>query len=271
MTKDWRRGAWLALIVTSTYVALLTLPAPTVAWLTDEDTLGTESAGALGFFLAGIFMLIAFKRVRRERHGGKAFAIKQLFLLGMGLLFIFAAGEEISWGQRIFGISTPDALLEANRQQETNLHNLNATYPLVPFTHYRFFTFFWLTYTLVIPVAALVSAPAKRFFGSFVPLVPIAFGLAQVLNDALSIVAGKLIASDVLTFGALVDDNRIELREGNLGVLCALTAYYVARTAATAAGTGETARVSSPKPGVSGSRDSRESVAADAPVMARRV
>ncbi len=80
------------------------------------------------------------------------------------------------------------------------------------------------------------------------PLVPIAFGLAQVLNDALSIVAGKLIASDVLTFGALVDDNRIELREGNLGVLCALTAYYVARTAATAAPTGDTATVGSPEP-----------------------
>ncbi len=84
MTEDWRRGAWLALIVTSTYVALLTLPAATVAWLTDEDTLGTETAGAVGFFLAGIFMLVAFRRVRREGHGGKAFATKQIFLLGMG-------------------------------------------------------------------------------------------------------------------------------------------------------------------------------------------
>ena len=36
----------------------------------------------------------------------------------------FGAGEEISWGQRIFGIETPEAFAEHNRQGETNLHNL---------------------------------------------------------------------------------------------------------------------------------------------------
>lgn len=36
----------------------------------------------------------------------------------------FIAGEEISWGQRIFNIETPEFFLENNLQQETNLHNL---------------------------------------------------------------------------------------------------------------------------------------------------
>lgn len=39
------------------------------------------------------------------------------------LLFFFAAGEEISWGQRIFGWKTGD-FFEDNLQNETNLHNL---------------------------------------------------------------------------------------------------------------------------------------------------
>jgi len=44
--------------------------------------------------------------------------------LGLGLFLFFAAGEEISWGQRIFGIKTPEYFQQHNAQQETNLHNL---------------------------------------------------------------------------------------------------------------------------------------------------
>jgi len=39
-------------------------------------------------------------------------------------VFIFGAGEEISWGQRLFGIETPEWLAEKNKQSEMNLHNL---------------------------------------------------------------------------------------------------------------------------------------------------
>jgi len=34
--------------------------------------------------------------------------------------------EEISWGQRIFGLRTPELLLEVNRQKELNLHNIGS-------------------------------------------------------------------------------------------------------------------------------------------------
>jgi hypothetical protein len=40
------------------------------------------------------------------------------------LLFIFGAGEEISWGQRIFGIESSEFFEEHNTQDEMNLHNL---------------------------------------------------------------------------------------------------------------------------------------------------
>lgn len=36
----------------------------------------------------------------------------------------FAAGEEISWGQRIFGIESSEFFQKNNAQGETNLHNL---------------------------------------------------------------------------------------------------------------------------------------------------
>lgn len=40
------------------------------------------------------------------------------------LLFFAASGEEISWGQRIFGWQSGDFFAQNNYQGETNLHNL---------------------------------------------------------------------------------------------------------------------------------------------------
>jgi hypothetical protein len=44
--------------------------------------------------------------------------------LVLGLLLFMAAGEEISWGQRILGIRSSEYFLKHNAQGETNLHNL---------------------------------------------------------------------------------------------------------------------------------------------------
>jgi hypothetical protein len=42
----------------------------------------------------------------------------------LGAVLFFAAGEEISWGQRIFEVDTPRVLVDGNQQDELNLHNL---------------------------------------------------------------------------------------------------------------------------------------------------
>ena len=42
----------------------------------------------------------------------------------LGFVFLFVAGEEISWGQRIFQFQSPDWFLAHNRQEETSIHNL---------------------------------------------------------------------------------------------------------------------------------------------------
>ena len=52
---------------------------------------------------------------------------KSLYLftwIVLAVLFFFAAGEEISWGQRIFHFQTTGIFESSNLQQETNLHNL---------------------------------------------------------------------------------------------------------------------------------------------------
>ncbi len=62
---------------------------------------------------------------------GRVWKLRQsrrpLFLLMTTLaaaVFFFGAGEEISWGQRIFSVETPEWFSENNKQREMNLHNL---------------------------------------------------------------------------------------------------------------------------------------------------
>lgn len=91
---------------------------PTFDLLTGEDQLGEwlQVAAWLG---AIIFTTLLLSRLVRARESVYV-ALYGCFLAGM----IFIVGEEISWGQRIFGFSTPDSLIEINRQRESNLHNI---------------------------------------------------------------------------------------------------------------------------------------------------
>jgi len=58
-----------------------------------------------------------FKNSRRS----KLVIASTLFL---AFLYFFGAGEEISWGQRLFDIQAPEYFQQNNSQGETNLHNL---------------------------------------------------------------------------------------------------------------------------------------------------
>ncbi|HZH67135.1 MAG TPA: hypothetical protein VEY10_19755 [Flavisolibacter sp.] len=44
--------------------------------------------------------------------------------LTLGLMLFFVAGEEVSWGQRIFNIQSSEYFQQNNLQRETNFHNL---------------------------------------------------------------------------------------------------------------------------------------------------
>lgn len=56
----------------------------------------------------------------RQRRSGR-FCLATILL---AVLFLAAAGEEISWGQRLLALETPEFFRRHNIQRETNLHNL---------------------------------------------------------------------------------------------------------------------------------------------------
>ncbi len=81
-----------------------------------------ESLGALASIAAGVtFLYLAFGHDARESSPNKSRRWWYV-ALGLGLVAMFV--EEISWGQRVFGFSTPHWLESENRQLEFNLHNL---------------------------------------------------------------------------------------------------------------------------------------------------
>ena len=68
--------------------------------------------------------VVCFRRLWRLRRRRSA-----LFLLAtalLGTLFVVAAGEELSWGQRLLGFQSPEFFAQHNAQREANLHNLVA-------------------------------------------------------------------------------------------------------------------------------------------------
>ena len=56
---------------------------------------------------------------------GKSIKWNTLLFIFLAIIFLIAAGEEISWGQRLFNFRTPEYLNRLNEQNEFNFHNVD--------------------------------------------------------------------------------------------------------------------------------------------------
>jgi len=73
----------------------------------------------IGLLLSFLVAITRVVTLRKSKNAG--FIAVWAFL---ALVCFFGAGEEISWGQRIFNIESSEWFKQNNAQQETNLHNL---------------------------------------------------------------------------------------------------------------------------------------------------
>ncbi|MEJ2756619.1 MAG: hypothetical protein P8104_12530, partial [Gammaproteobacteria bacterium] len=124
---DWRSGAtrteqlvWiygLIVFVLGIFLAIFNTPYFDNTYTLEDGLLEWLSAFALG--------TTSFVCVQRLILHRNAYTLQQHLIIGLtALLFLFGAGEEISWGQRLLGITSPDFFEMNNIQGETNLHNL---------------------------------------------------------------------------------------------------------------------------------------------------
>ena len=122
--KHWgisQRMAWWIVvlpIIGAVLVALTVVSKPVFTFVTMEDG-PIEWAQFVCYMLAAVAGAgIAIKRFRAG-HPWQA-----LLFAGFAFANFFIAGEEIAWGQRIFGLQTPEELAEINHQGEITVHNI---------------------------------------------------------------------------------------------------------------------------------------------------
>ena len=125
-----------------------------------------ENLTAVWFLLAG---LLLFGTAWKER----SFFRRCVYILG-GMAMVFAAGEEISWGQRIFGFATPDFLMGLNKEKEFNAHNIS----------YETFDSIYRDGTLILCMAtsAAFFFRKDRLFGIPLPSILLMLGFLMILS-----------------------------------------------------------------------------------------
>ncbi|MFP7570158.1 hypothetical protein [Marivita sp. S2033] len=132
-----------------------------------EDSL-IENFTAIGLACAGAVLLMRAFRARALLTPG-ALALAVLY----GLAYLWAGGEEISWGQRIFGFESPEYFQENNDQQEFTFHNLTiGDVKLDELLFGPLLSVIILTYLIILPVLWINVDWVRRLTRAMVIPVP---------------------------------------------------------------------------------------------------
>ena len=235
---DTTSGPSLPLYLASSILGLLA--AYSVFFLYDYEAIRSlsredglfESLGAVFFFGASGFLFLNYWRSDTGNLLGLFRTRKNIFWLLLGAAFLVGGAEEMSWGQRVFGIETPQMLEQVNRQRELNFHNLPLFHGINPDGSHktglasllvldRMFSLFWFSYCFVLPLLSALSSRLATWLRTVnMPLVPLWLGAVFLLNYGLS----KILEA-VFDYGLLYDSIQ-EIKEANCAVLFFIVSVY---------------------------------------------
>lgn len=109
--------AGLALLLAGTCYYLARFSPVAYTHLVTEDRFGEWFTAIAYGAVAPLLWFMAWKFAR---------GVQRSMWSLIGLTAFLLAGEEISWGQRLFNLRTPESMVDLNMQAEMNLHNLAA-------------------------------------------------------------------------------------------------------------------------------------------------
>lgn len=190
---------YLLLIVLPEVFNRVVLEDGIVEWLTFFFLFGT-----------GIYLLImAFTNQQLNQY--------KYFIIFFGCFSLLAAMEEISWGQRVFGIENPEFFEKYSDQQEINLHNSFQYFTVLTTKHIAAFVlafygiiFPWLVkkFNLKIPGSIFdrVLFPGKYVW---VPLIIGAFLVTDIIHSQDEEIAEFMWSISFLVFA-------LHIRKGNI-------------------------------------------------------
>lgn len=215
MSSPWRKTWWCLALIAGLYAFYWITYAYAhdwnQRWLRGEDRF-IEWVTFAGFFGGSVVLLRALPLATGR--------FARLYLAGLALFLFVCAGEEVSWGQRLLGFDTPEAIAEKNEQKEFNLHNLS-----LPISPLGIVAFILTVLGIVAPLAAWNRWP--RWVPAL-PVVPIFLvaemvdQLPRFLKPPLDRAFGPVVA---LEFGL----DSAEFKEMVWGIGCLLVALLLAR------------------------------------------
>jgi energy-coupling factor transporter transmembrane protein EcfT len=181
----------LVTAIVSACVLVVVLDAAATERLADEDG-PIEYLAALGFLVASAAFLLAGLRWRRDPGVPRLVVVA---VLGLAAVFLLGAGEEVSWGQRLFGVETPESVAAINAQGELTLHNLTAFQGDEALLHNGFdkaFDLFWVTWAVLVPLAFAFVPATRRLLTRVTPVLPWWYAALFVATYGLSKLGGQV-------------------------------------------------------------------------------
>lgn len=186
-----------------------------VASLYSEDHY-FENVGAISFLAATVISLFVYMRAVNKRSVTSIHWIKLWAYGVLAILYFFGAGEELSWGQRIF---LPPGLDQANIEQELKIQNLAIVEGNTFLTGDNIYTLFWMGFAVAIPFLSLVWKRFKQFTEEFTPIVHWGIGVLFLLNQLLAQLAHRIFLSVYDSQTILFPQALQEVKESNYQLL----------------------------------------------------
>lgn len=152
-SESVRRVAAITLASAAVVLLLYFFATDFLDTLTAEDDV-VEYLTALGYLVAAIvFAVLAWRSSGWQRLWFVLFAVG----------FFLIAGEEVSWGQRLFGFGTPAELKRDNVQGELTLHNIEGVQDNVRLLGVLIFSGLFLVLPFLVDRPGRVSRLVERF------------------------------------------------------------------------------------------------------------
>jgi len=182
--EDAFRWAALMLIFTMLIAAFYFVDNDAYVRFAKEDAL-IENLSFLFYFFSGVILILVGIQNKFPQSRGLLPSL-------LGIFFVIVAGEEISWGQRIFDFSTPASMQATNTQGEFNFHNLQAFDKHKGWLNqHTILNIFVLLNGVIIPIVYWLSPMIRGISGRLkFPIVPLVcvpiFVIALTFEQALN-------------------------------------------------------------------------------------
>jgi len=201
--KLYKVLSWLSIILIPVLLIVFAIIYKTnprfYKYLTLEDNL-LEWLTFVLLFLTGVLSLIIALKIRKNQ--GPYF----WFFLIFSILCILFSLEEISWGQRILGIKSPEFFLEHSSQREINIHNVLQKWG-------KALSIFWITYDLE---TKHIAGLTLFVYGTCLPIIALNRRISSFFRRIQLVVPPPILSFSFLIAALMTFDKPTE-REEEIG------------------------------------------------------